>query len=1855
MLGAQIDEYVVPQLPMFNSRNVGPCADDAVGTGEGCCDGGNGQNGGGGSGSANLGNASILLHSGQEMRQETDLYLSGLDSAIDLKVMRRHTTRRDEASSIFGPGWAFNYDHVFEVIPSSNDLLFNGFGREDKLTYKGLVDSVPVFEGTQGRLDVATYDALNDKLTVRRPGGTRMVFHVFSEGAGLPLEGFLHEIISPDGNKIILNFDSMSGTGKLTHITDSYKRRIDLTYDTVHTDLVAEIKDFSNRKVTYTYDGDKDLIAVRAPVATGPDAPPAGKVQTMQYTYYKQSEPVLAHALTGIYYPNENSAGYIPSVAPVDPRLTWTYITDTQDDFYGWVETHTIGNTSVGADLAAGGTFDYDYEEITVVGVPGINDPLVKTTVTDRRGTKITTEFNFLGQMLKESFDATTLDIRPSGSPTNFDREFTYTDDGLLLTSKDPLGVQVSVTYPDPQHNPAPLRSNMGNVIKKRITPDSTRFSDPNQPYIEINTTYDPVFNRPYKVTDARGYTTTYIPDYAENLTAAKGTLAPQLGILPADLVAQWNSSYSQVVDEAGDVNDDGASVPQLCGNVIRIEHPDVSLPSQYTLLDSNLLTLSATQTAHEIFQYNVFGQIVYHEDAEENIHKRSYYGEDDPDGDGNIDVAGGSQTEGGYLKETITDDDPGAGQGGGRDSGRNPTPIEKTAKYEYTAKGTYPANPRGIPTAVEDGRGIWMYFYVNELDQIVEVKKAAAITGTPPGLTAYGYTKTIFRDLNNNVEAESVQNAAALDGGTTAIDTNWTYDILDFKRSEVLDAGGTDVTTKNTTTTYKYDASTNLIERVRGFGTGDASKDEWVYDKRNIMYKQTRGADVPAMASETTTEIDAVGNITAKVDASADKVEMVYDAYNRLLEIKDRESQPTSYAYDKASNVVNKKRKGVIGALEPNEVLQGETTFHFDERNRLFRKDDHLFHISTFTVGTLPLDDGALLPGDGLITEIYIRDRLNRVVGHIDADKDPTVVNWDGAGRKMCVTDPANNKKKYVYDLNDNVTKVKEEECSALISQDEEFETMFEYDSLNRRKKLTEPNGQVTTFEYDSRDNMKRSEDHLGNHVEYPRDRLNRDLGKVTYLSANGLSATASSNIGKIEVANEWDFLHRLHKQVDDKANETVYDWDPLDRKTQTTYGDGETESWIYNTDSEVLTHTNQMGSVATWVHDKKGRPTSVSVVNPGSSGIIGSTYRSFGYDAFDRLWGHFDGNGPMGTDDVLVIDWRDSLGRKIREAQKVSTAAPLVMEYECQGANRLVSQKYPNGRVVKRSYNNLDLLFEIREGVGNGLIARNRYVGPWRRAECEYGNGTKLTKVDPTANQTVWDGTGTKDDYGYDANRRHIRHEWKLGANTITSYLNTYNGTNELGTNRRITEEREHWASETDTYVFDSAYRMKSFLRNGNIQSSRTLDDADKMTAFDDEGTQMSPGVDTDPLEDGLNQYTTFGGNTRTYSDNGNLVDEGQGKTYKYDSTNRLVEAWSGSTLMGWYVYDALGRRLAICRQTLTNYFQLAHFGNQVCEERNLGTGLILRQYVDGAGIDEHVQLIDYDSEGDPVYYYHCNSQGSVGAMTDVNGAVVEYYKYKWLGMPMVFKPDQTPLVYPTTGNLYMFQGRYLDIESAKYYFRSRHYDPATGEHLQIDRIGLWAHGNGNGYSAFDEDPWNIEDPYGQSPFSILAKHLVKLGLRKGMKEFAEKELKDYFKKKLSKKAMQKLGDDIVAILDTLDSAWWEICIEFVPVAGDLYGGGRLAVKANKAWEKLDKLKKKFKAIEKLEGLADKAAQGGRKARNALESMANKAGLSVVSGGKHLTVRDATGSVITQIPHTPKPGTARHAARAILRAAGL
>ena len=122
--------------------------------------------------------------------------------------------------------------------------------------------------------------------------------------------------------------------------------------------------------------------------------------------------------------------------------------------------------------------------------------------------------------------------------------------------------------------------------------------------------------------------------------------------------------------------------------------------------------------------------------------------------------------------------------------------------------------------------------------------------------------------------------------------------------------------------------------------------------------------------------------------------------------------------------------------------------------------------------------------------------------------------------------------------------------------------------------------------------------------------------------------------------------------------------------------------------------------------------------------------------------------------------------------------------------------------------------------------------------------------------------------------------------------------------------------------------------------------------------------------------------------------------------------------------------------------------HDGQHVIMEETLGVMPAERWYVCRVGIDE--VLVDLE-EG---VWYLDDALGSVYALTDGVGEVVEAYQYDIYGQPRFYDGAGQRIERSQYGNVFMFTGRYWEGPLLHlYYYRARYYSPRLGRFLQRD----------------------------------------------------------------------------------------------------------------------------------------------------------------------------------------------------------
>ncbi|KIE42209.1 hypothetical protein SE37_06020 [Geobacter soli] len=274
--------------------------------------------------------------------------------------------------------------------------------------------------------------------------------------------------------------------------------------------------------------------------------------------------------------------------------------------------------------------------------------------------------------------------------------------------------------------------------------------------------------------------------------------------------------------------------------------------------------------------------------------------------------------------------------------------------------------------------------------------------------------------------------------------------------------------------------------------------------------------------------------------------------------------------------------------------------------------------------------------------------------------------------------------------------------------------------------------------------------------------------------------------------------------------------------------------------------------------------------------------------------------------------------------------------------------------------------------------------------------------------------------------------------------------------------------------TYVYDELYRLTDAV---------TAKGTEKFT-YDDVGNrQTGPGPrDTAYEHNAANQMTrgrTLGfdydnaGNqtTRTI---GNAPDKSWVLTWDYENRLTRVEKTKGAeTRTTTFKYDPFGRRIEKKHTTTKGQITKTITTTYVYDEEDIileitndGTTATKTFYTHGPGMDEPLAL----ERGGSHYYYHADHLGSIMAITDSAGNVVQSYRYDTFG---------TPKATTTFQNGYLFTGREWDKETNLYFYRARYYDPMVGKFISKDPAGFVD--GPNLYSYVQNNPINLTDPSG------------------------------------------------------------------------------------------------------------------------------------------------------------------------------
>ncbi len=545
----------------------------------------------------------------------------------------------------------------------------------------------------------------------------------------------------------------------------------------------------------------------------------------------------------------------------------------------------------------------------------------------------------------------------------------------------------------------------------------------------------------------------------------------------------------------------------------------------------------------------------------------------------------------------------------------------------------------------------------------------------------------------------------------------------------------------------------------------------------------------------------------------------------------------------------------------------------------------------------------------------------------------------------------------------------------------------------------------------------------------------------------------------------------------------------------------------FVYDSAGDVVTYTDENGSVFSDTWDCMGRKTNITITP--ASGIGGTTAQSFQYNGLAQTTFARDTVGTNNADVTLVYD---SIGRTVEEEQVYGGNTRYVTN---DGFTSLpVSQfTYPNSRQINNSFDKLFRRQQIIEAATSAVIASWQYFGANRIATVTLGNGLVCSNMNDAQTRSAiqsglptpaW-GSISTDQLGYDGSGRMIGKRYFNGTNVTVGFTSAYDeSSNKLFERPLHAEER---SSLYDSY--DSMNRLLDYQRGilatggGSVTTPIALPNTDQSRNYnldalgnwtssvytpEGAGSAITDQRNHNKLNEiiqrtvGTSPAVTFQYDGATGASNGNLKNDGT-LIYAYDALNRLIQInrVSDGLIITTYLYDAMNRRV---RKTIFNGGLTGSVPNgttdyiwsgwQVVEERNPfggsgSTDTPIRQYVWGTYIDECIQLTTFAALGsqnlEPGSYYLLQDLlYRAVALTNSSGGIVETYDTDAYGNTLIFTAPGADGIWFTDddvqssygANEVIYCGYRFDPESELYYVRNRTYSPVLGRWIQRDPIG-------------------------------------------------------------------------------------------------------------------------------------------------------------------------------------------------------
>ncbi len=758
-----------------------------------------------------------------------------------------------------------------------------------------------------------------------------------------------------------------------------------------------------------------------------------------------------------------------------------------------------------------------------------------------------------------------------------------------------------------------------------------------------------------------------------------------------------------------------------------------------------------------------------------------------------------------------------------------------------------------------------------------------------------------------------------------------------------------------------------------------------------------------------------------------------VYDArFGAISSFTDSNNLTTTYYYDEYGRLT--------GELYPDGT---STTTGYASCNSATCMSNEAYYVTTrstatpTTVGYFDMFGRELRrTTEGFDGRLATNETRYNARGHIDKISQPyypgDVVYWinhtyDGLGRMLTETIPA------TADVAQNTT-------------------TYSYTAF----KTTATNGRLFTKE--------REINALG------------QLIRMKEVAPDAVAPASPSTTTPVETRYDYDYFGNLRYISDPKGNVIRTYYDVRGRKVA--MDDPDMGHWEYE--------YNAVGQVISQWDAKSGRNT---MTNPVVNASAVATTR-MEYDGLGRLIKRTEAEGVsewvydtayMGKGEIAHVSGPggysrrhgyDHLGRSINIATTVA-GATFVQETGYDAYGRIETTRYPETRPgvrlqVNNVYTSTGYLSQSKNASTNQIYWQaTQKDAAGRLIESRLGNG--LTTIQ-----------GYDQQHGYLLNIKTQR-----TGSGVSSVQNLAYGYDAIGNVRsRTVGLPELNTSYRESYTYDAFNRLRTTTGTGGPASkSYSYDVLGNIKSKSDAAAEYVYG-DAAHVHAVTALKNSAGATIATYSydANGNMV-YGNGRTTDHSSYNLPWNIVQGSNSIT-FVYDADHQRmLQITNDEITTYLSpRLDTGTHFEKVNHTATGVVeYKHYIYGGDGPVAIYAVASNSTSATTRYLHKDHLGSIEAVTDESGNLVERLSYDAFGKRRLSNGVDAPVVAQTTQ--YGFTSHEMLDAVGLIHMNGRVYDPHVGRFIEADPYIQFPENSQsyNRYSYVLNSPLSFTDPSG------------------------------------------------------------------------------------------------------------------------------------------------------------------------------